>query len=60
MAIAERSMPFRVSVTTRVVTFPMDQIWMDNVTESQLAVVLVTALEEISIKGNQLNPQGVE
>ena len=52
MAIAERSMPFRVSVT-RVVTFPMDQIWMDNVTESQLGVVLVPALEEISIKGGR-------
>ena len=52
MAIVEKSVPLK-SITTRLVTFPMDQIWMGNVTESQLGVVLVPALEEISVKGGQ-------
>ena len=31
----------------------MDQIWVDNVTESQAGVVLVPAQEEASVEGGQ-------
>lgn len=47
------SCPFRVCHSKRIVIFPKDQIWVDDVEESQPGVVLVLVQEEASVKGGQ-------
>lgn len=45
--------PVRVCHSKSVVMFPKDQMWVDNVEESQPGVVLVPDQEEVSAERGQ-------